>query len=245
MILLHGFLESHEIWEGLSEELSRSFRVLMIDLPGHGRSGSVDEVHSMELMRDCVLSVADHLGIRTFGLCGHSMGGYVSLALAETVPERVSALVLFHSHAAPDDETIKENRRRTINIVKLNRPNFIHHFIIDLFAEENRARLAGEIEVLRNRAAATPGKSIVAALRGMMDRAGSLDFLMSTRLPILFIIGKADSRMPYNKVMAQAMLPACSEILLLGDAGHMGFLEAPGVTIPVIRDFLKRNVAGG
>jgi pimeloyl-ACP methyl ester carboxylesterase len=240
VVLLHGFLESVEIWDGFANQLEKDFSVLMVDLPGHGRSGVVDEVHSMVLMAESVLAVVDHLKIDSFSVCGHSMGGYVGLKLAEMCPGKVKSVALFHSHAAPDDETTKENRRRTINIVKLNRTNFIHQFIPDLFAEENRERLAHEIEILTNRAASTSVKSVVAAIQGMKEREGSLDFLMSTEIPLLFVIGKNDSRMPYNKLMAQAMLPAHAEIMLLDKIGHMGFLEAPEKTLTVVKDFFKR-----
>lgn len=240
VVLLHGFLESTEIWDEFAGQLERDFSVLLVDLPGHGRSGVVDEIHSMDLMAESVLAIIDHLKIDKFVVCGHSMGGYVSLDIAGNRPSQVRGVVLFHSHAAPDDDAAKENRRRTINVVKLNRTNFIHQFIPDLFAEDNQQRLASEIEALRNRAASTSGKSVVAALHGMMDRKGSLDFLMSTELPVLFLIGKNDSRMPYNKLMAQAMLPAHAEILLLDKVGHMGFIEAPEITLTVVADFFKR-----
>lgn len=240
VLLLHGFLESVEIWDSFAGQIEKDFSVLMVDLPGHGRSGVVDEVHSMDLMAESVLAVVDHLKIDSFAVCGHSMGGYVGLKLAEMRSGQLKGVALFHSHAAPDDEATKDNRRRTINIVKLNRTNFIHQFIPDLFAEENKERLAGEIEILTNRAASTSVKSVVAAIQGMMERKGSLDFLMSTEVPVLFVIGKNDSRMPYNKLMAQAMLPAHSEILLLDKVGHMGFIEAPEKTFPVVADFFKR-----
>ncbi|MHC1776761.1 MAG: alpha/beta fold hydrolase [Lentimicrobium sp.] len=240
VVLLHGFLESIEIWDGFAAQLEKEFSVLMVDLPGHGRSGMVDEVHSMDLMAECVLKITDHLRIDSFTICGHSMGGYVSLKIAETRPLKAKGVVLFHSHAAPDDETARDNRLRTINIVKQNRSNFIHQFIPDLFSDESRAQLKEEVEKLVNRAASTSGRSIVAALYGMMERSGGLDFLMSTSIPLLFVIGKDDSRMPYQKLIAQAMLPAHTEILLLDKVAHMGFLEAPEKTLPVVADFFKR-----
>ncbi|MBK6967423.1 MAG: alpha/beta hydrolase [Bacteroidales bacterium] len=241
VVLLHGFIESLEIWDGFAAMLEKDFSVLMVDLPGHGRSGVVDLVHSMDLMAECVLEITDHLRIDSFTVCGHSMGGYVSLKIAETRPQQVKGVVLFHSHAAPDDETARENRLRTIKIVQQNRSGFIHQFIPDLFAEESKKRLVIEIESLTNRAASTSGKSVVAALYGMMERRGGFDFLMSTPLPVLFVIGKNDDRMPYQKLLAQAMLPAHAEILLLDKVGHMGFMEAPEKTFPVIRDFFRRS----
>ncbi|GAB1403592.1 alpha/beta hydrolase [Lentimicrobium sp.] len=241
LVLIHGFLESLEIWNEFYDMLSNEFTVVTIDLPGHGRSGIMDETHSIGLMADVVMQVCDFLSIETFLLCGHSMGGYVALDVAARLPLRVSGLVLFHSHAAPDDEKARENRDRTINIVKLNHSGFIHQFIGELFADANRERLSTDIEKLRNRAAATSPRAIIAALEGMKQRKGAVAFLTETEIPVYFVIGREDSRMPYNKVMAQAMLCKQAEVMLLQNVGHMGFLEAPDKIFPALRDFFRRN----
>jgi pimeloyl-ACP methyl ester carboxylesterase len=64
---------------------------------------------------------------------------------------------------------------------------------------------------------------------------------METKMPLFFIIGRQDSRMPYNKVIAQAMMVHHAEIMLIDGIGHMGFLEAPGQILPALRDFFRRN----
>ncbi|MDY0343158.1 MAG: alpha/beta hydrolase [Lentimicrobium sp.] len=241
VVLIHGFLESLEIWKEFTEMLSSEFTVVSIDLPGHGRSGIMGETHTIPMMADAIMDVCNFLSIDSFLICGHSMGGYVALELAARFPLKVSGLVLFHSHAAPDDEKARENRDRTISIVKLNHSGFIHQFVGELFAESNREILAPAIEKLRNRAASTSPKAIVAALEGMKQRRGAIEFLTQTNIPVYFVIGREDSRMPYNKVMAQAMLCKHAETLLLHDVGHMGFLEAPGNIFPAVRDFFRRN----
>lgn len=241
VVLLHGFTESLEIWNEFTQMLEDEFSVLSVDLPGHGRSGLMDEVHTMEAMADAVVAVADYAGAENFIICGHSMGGYVALNLASRFPAKVKGIALFHSHGAPDDEQTKINRLRTIEIVKNDHKGFIHQFIPDLFAEENRERLENEILALKNRAASTSSRSIIASLEGMRQRSGSLDFLMETKMPLFFIIGRQDSRMPYNKVIAQAMMVHHAEIMLIDGIGHMGFLEAPGKILPALRDFFIRN----
>lgn len=241
VFLLHGFLESLEIWNDFALQLENEFSVLRIDLPGHGRSGLMGEVNTMPDMADVVLAIADNEGVDSFSVCGHSMGGYVAVELAKRAPEKIKSVVFLHSHVAPDDEQTKENRRRTINIVRLNHAGFIRQFIPDLFAEVNRERLAPEIEKLSNRAASTSAKSIIGSLEGMKERTGGLDFLLETEMPLLFVIGRNDSRMPYNKVMAQAMMGRNIQVQLLDQVGHMGFLEAPEKVFPVLRDFFRRS----
>jgi len=82
IILLHGFLESLDIWDAFSDQLSAHFNVLSIDLPGHGETGSFGEAHSMALMAECVNAVLDHLRVEQCIVAGHSMGGYVAVYLA-------------------------------------------------------------------------------------------------------------------------------------------------------------------
>ena len=243
VILLHGFLGSLEIWDDFTVMLEKEFTVLKIDLPGHGRSGLLGEVNSMPDMAEVVMAVAGYEKVDNFVVCGHSMGGYIAVELAKLEPNRMKGMVLMHSHAAPDDEQGKESRHRTINIVKLNHTGFIRQFIPDLFSEENKERLAPEIEILSNRAASTSAKSIIASLEGMKERAGALDLLIQSDMPIFFVIGRNDTRMPYNKVMAQAMLARNVQVQLLDKVAHMGFLEAPEKIFPVLRDFFRRCMA--
>src|ERR1044071_7202110 len=98
VVLLHGFLESLEVWfgNGFAQELAQHFRVIAIDLPGHGKSDCVGYVHRMERMADVVKGVMDELGLRRYAMVGHSMGGYVALAFAERYKENLCGLCLFH-----------------------------------------------------------------------------------------------------------------------------------------------------
>jgi pimeloyl-ACP methyl ester carboxylesterase len=240
IVLLHGFMESLQIWNEFALVLSKSFRVIRIDLPGHGKTPVMDEVHPMSLMADVVKAVLDELQISKCVMVGHSMGGYVTLDFAKQFPELLSGICLFHSQAAADNEQTKENRRRTINIVKLNRAGFIQQFIPDLFAPSNIEKFADDINKLQQSASSTSAEGIIAALEGMKERSGSLDFLINTTLPVLFIAGKEDPRIPTQTIMAQATLPAHSEILMLSGVGHMGFVEAKKETLEMIEGFARR-----
>lgn len=240
LVLLHGFLESLEIWDSYASALSRDFTVVRIDLPGHGKSDICTEVHTMELMAESVKAVLEHLGVKNFVLAGHSMGGYVSLAFTEKYPHVTKGLVLFHSQAAPDSAEARENRERTINIVKKNRSGFIRQFIPELFDPRNVAQYTPQIENLIRIASEVKDEGIIAALQGMKERKGWLDLLQHLEMPVLFIIGKQDSRIPNNLVMEQAKIPKHSEVLLLENVGHMGFIEASSKTLAALRHFGMR-----
>ena len=82
VVLLHGFLGSHQIWESTIQSLSKSFRVIAIDLPGHGGTDCFGYVHTTELTAKCVKAVTDSLRFKKYVIIGHSMGGYAALAFA-------------------------------------------------------------------------------------------------------------------------------------------------------------------
>jgi pimeloyl-ACP methyl ester carboxylesterase len=243
VVLLHGFLGALQIWNHFSEELAKNYQVVAVDLPGHGQSEVLEEVHSMDLMAESVKAVLDELRITECVIVGHSMGGYVALAFADIFPEMVRGIGLFHSQATADTEEVKENRRRTVNIVKMNRGGFISQFIPDLFAEASVSLFQEEVEALKNMALKTPAEGIIAAIEGMKQRTGKLDLLMKSKIPFLFIAGKKDPRIPVQNIMAQAMLPDHSEVLILANVGHMGFVEAKAQTLNMIKGFLVQVYA--
>lgn len=242
IVLLHGFMESLQIWKDFSHELSANFNVICIDLPGHGESECISDVHSMDLLADVVKQIVDSLRISSFVLIGHSMGGYVSLQFAYQYPAMLKGLCLFHSHALADTEEAKFNRDRTCEIVKKNRKSFISQFIPDLFAEENVKKFAEEIRILQTQVKNMKSEAIIAALIGMKLRENKLHVLTDLKIPILFILGKKDSRVSVQQAMAQAILPEHSEVLLL-DIGHMGYIEARNETLFTIRSFAEKCFA--
>ena len=237
MVLLHGFLESMDVWDDFSKALSKTNRVVTIDLPGFGKTDLFSESHTMELMADTTEAVLKHENIKYCILAGHSMGGYVSMAFAKKYNHRLKGLVLFHSHAGADDQQAKTNRNRTIEIVKKNHKDFIAGFIPLLFAEDNVKKFAGEIETLKKVSLNTTAQGVTAALAGMRDREDHRALLKKLDIPVLFIVGKKDSRISMDKILPQIALPKHSEALILENVGHMGFLEARKQTLRTLAHF--------
>ena len=118
VVLLHGYLESLEIWGDFMKELAMHYRVLAIDIPGMGISQVRGEVHTMEFLADVLKGVLDKQGVERCFVVGHSMGGYVAEAFAAKYASMLQGLVLFHSTPNPDTEEKRENRRREIELVR-------------------------------------------------------------------------------------------------------------------------------
>ncbi len=239
LVLLHGFTESLDIWDKFSEKLSEKYKIIMIDLPGHGSSECLAKVHTMELMADCVNAVLYHLNIKECVMIGHSMGGYVTLSFTEKYQNMIKGFGLFHSSAFADTPEAKENRKRAMEIIRKNHKNYLNQFIPDLFAPENVERLKAEIGKLKiNASEQMTAEGIIAAQLGMMERKEYLELLSKIDVPVLFIFGKKDKRIPFDKAAMQINLPKHSEITIL-DCGHMGYLEAPDETLHSIMAFAE------
>ena len=239
VVLLHGFLENMDIWDRFSQELSKKYKVVLIDLLGHGGSSMLAETHSMELMANAVNSTLEALQVDDCVMIGHSMGAYVSLAYAEMFTDKLTGLGIFHSHAAADTTEGKINRGRAIQIVKENHKDFISAFIPDLFTKKNQEILYEEIAILQKASRLISKESVVASLDGMRHRADKLKLLSSLRIPIMFIIGKQDSRTPLDKMFSQIELVKHAEVLILDDVAHMGYLEAFEKTLSFTSHFVE------
>jgi pimeloyl-ACP methyl ester carboxylesterase len=239
VVLLHGFLGSKEIWEETRNALAKHFKVICIDLPGHGHSDCYGYVHGMELMARSVKAVMDKLRCTKYVLVGHSMGGYAALAFAELFPENVKGLCLFHSTSYPDSEAKKKDRDVAIKSVKSNPNVFIRATIRNLFAEKNIAANKKQIALATEVADKTQRQGIVDALEGMKDRPKREIILSYADCPIQFIIGKHDNVLPYQTLLDQTKLCKHPHTLLLENSGHMGFLEQPDTCLKHLKKFLR------
>lgn len=239
LVLLHGFTESLEIWSDFRKVLAKNFKIILIDLPGHGQSTNIDEVHSMELMADCVKTVLDYLKVESTVMIGHSMGGYVSLAFARKYPKILRGLGLFHSTSLADSEENKEARVRSIEIIKSNHSRFLLNFIPDLFAPETRDLYQSEIQWLIDQANKMSPEAIIAAQEGMKERASTLDVLINAPYPVMFIAGQKDSRVPFENIWVQMALTETAHSLILRNVGHMGYIEAKIQTVDFVENFTK------
>lgn len=240
LVLLHGFPESLEIWDFLAKSLSGSYRIIRIDLPGFGGSECFGYVHSMEEMAEQVKGVLDELGLRKYVLCGHSMGGYVAMAFAEKYPKNLSGLIMFHSSAQADSEEKKNDRDRAIAAVKADKKAFVSALLEKLFAPENLPLMKRELESLKRIASVTSAQAIIAALEGMKIRRDGRHVLSQLTTPVLFIVGKKDVVLAAESLITQAKTCKDGQVLLLENAGHMGFYENPVTVEKGIRGFLRK-----
>ena len=238
VVLLHGFLERLEMWDFFTSKISTSNRVISIDLLGHGETGSVGYIHSMSTMAEYVKAVLDSLKIRKYILVGHSMGGYVALALSEKYSDNIKGLCLFHSTSLPDTSEKKESRGQAISLVKENHKSFIRKAIPLLFRSKNRKIFIDEVNSAKKMALTTSKQGVIAALEGMKIRENFEVVLHLSPFPKQMIIGKYDNALPYDSLIQQVK---GIENLSVSEfpIGHMGHIEARDETLHALTKFIK------
>jgi len=240
VVLLHGFLGSHEIWKPITDNLSKSYRIIAIDLPGHGGTPCFGYAHSMDLMAKCVNAVLNQLRLKKYVIIGHSMGGYAALAFADLFPDNLKGLCLFHSTAYPDTEEKKIDRLRAINLVKAHKNIYTKNTITNLFATKNLKYLKQEISFALSIARKTSRQGIIAALYGMRDRPSREIILSIVQYPIMMVIGECDNVLPAEDLLEQSKSIKNKTELYLEHDGHFGFLESPKMSNKELRKFLRK-----
>lgn len=238
VVLLHGFLENKDMWKPLQPVFENRYRTIAIDLLGHGETGCVGYIHTMEEQAAMVFEVIQKLKVKKAVFIGHSMGGYIALALAEAHPKLFQGLVLLNSTAKPDSDERKANRDRAIAAVKENHKTFVSIAVANLFGEESRSRLQKEIKHTQQEALKTPLQGIIAALEGMKIRKDRRETLKNPHFPILLVLGKKDGVLSYEDSLDQVENTAV--VLKTLEDGHMSHLENTTELISILQEFINQ-----
>jgi pimeloyl-ACP methyl ester carboxylesterase len=249
VVLLHGVPFDGTLWINQFTAFP-GYKLIIPDLPGSGRSQMIDDI-SIEGMAECVKDIIVHETASLFFksgephsviLIGHSMGGYVALALAEKHPELLNGLGLFHSTAYADNEEKKEGRKKTIQLLKeKGAAEFARNSVPNLFGpvtkEQNPRLVEEQISYSRNFSAET----LVKYQETMSQRKDRTEVLRKATVPVLFILGKYDAVVPLKEGMEQCSLADLNYIHVLEKAGHMGMREEPIETNTVLLNYLTNT----
>lgn len=239
LVLLHGFMENRSMWNKFAAVLSKRYRVVCIDLPGHGQSDCLGYVHTMEEMADAVMGVLRRLRIRRASMVGHSMGGYVALAFGDRYPDALARLCLFFSHAAADSPEKKKNRRQAIQLVKQNHRSFIRKSFPRLFRHSFRTQYPEIVKAALTLALQTSIQGLVAALEGMRIRPSREIILKFSPWPVYVLAGHRDPVLPIKEIQRQMQLGERTKGFVIHEAGHMGHIETPEKCLQLLWEFME------
>lgn len=239
IVLIHGFLGSKSLWIPLVSRLKSSFRLISIDLPGHGKSNCVGYLHNMEMLADLVAGILSNLKVRKAVIVGHSLGGYVSLAFAEKYPDKIHGMVLINSTANSDSKERLNSRDQLISIVKRDKTKAVKALVPSFFVGDSIRvnRLKKKYLKVANLCST---RGIVASIEGMKIRKEREIVLKFAPYPYLFIAGANDPILNPKVLKKQALLGESGAFLELQDSAHMSFMEEEGKVFKAIKEFAKK-----
>ena len=233
LVLLHGLMEDSTIWEDMEPRLNERFRLIKIDLPGHGKSEMSSEVHTMELMAQKVNRVLENFKIDKFHLLGHSMGGYTALAFAEKFSEKLKTLTLFFSTFLPDDEEKKAARKKSFRVIEEEYTKYVNAGVPLLFNPYETEELKDKIATAKKIALSTKPEAALAAVKGIMERPNRKEVLEKFDGKILMLLGRHDNAVDFNKTLAATPNRSNIKAYIL-DCGHNGHWEKPEICAEII-----------
>ncbi|WP_349408257.1 2-succinyl-6-hydroxy-2,4-cyclohexadiene-1-carboxylate synthase [Pseudalkalibacillus sp. SCS-8] len=236
VLLLHGFTGSREDWRSFVHVWKKEFKLITIDLPGHGKTDSPEDVkkYATKETVEALEKILDELKIESAFVLGYSLGGRVALSFAMTFPERVKRLILESS--SPGLQTIQERLERKQKddqlaewILQEGVETFVNYWeTIPLFHSQLRYMSNEERTRLRKRRLTNTEVGLANSLRGIGTGVqpswwNQLDSLV---IPTTLLVGALDSKfVRIAKEMLQ-LLPD-GELIIIEDAGHAIHLEQP------------------
>lgn len=241
LVMIHGMGSSSTAWRQITPKLAESFRVIHVDLPGHGFS-SFDSSIEMDphSLAERVFDTVTTMGVETFHLVGNSLGGWVALDIAAQHPGNVLSVV----GVAPAGLWLSPvNRRLPIGafartLARLTYP------IAPYFMQYEWARKIGFASV-SPKWKELPAQTILDAARAMGSSTGyfpAWDALLSLRfdkeisadIPVTIIFGDSDNTLPAKTSQERSLAPRHAKWVLLSESGHAPMWDHPDEVIQEI-----------
>jgi len=240
VLLIHGYPLNKTMWEPQVKDLSASFRVVSVDLRGHGESGAPLWFSTMEMFADDLRALLDHLSIPRAVAAGFSMGGYVAFALYRKYPDRVQGLILADTRPQPDSPEGKQGRFKAAQTAHKEGAGAIAEVMLPKLLTSKTVETRSDIvQKTRQMITGTPVTGIASDLMAMAERPDSVPLLSAIRCPTLVIVGEEDGLTPPAdaKLMAGKIKGAGLEII--PGAAHLSNLEQPEAFNKAVRKFLE------
>lgn len=234
VVMVHGFTQTHETWQELSDDLKDEFEVVCLDAPNHGDSSDV----SLNL-ESGARAIRDVGGKATY--VGYSLGGRFCLTLALAEPEKVSKLVLVSTTAGIEDRESRFNRiNQDEELAKRVEQIGVAKFIDEWLRQPIFSGLRPENDQrsLRLNNTAT-GLSSSLRLCGAGRQQPVWSRLCELKMPVLVIAGSNDQK--YRDLAERIVfeIGENAQLSIVADSGHTPHLEQPEKFKKLLHQFLK------
>lgn len=230
LVLLHGFTGSTETWSFFIKRRPAQLRLILIDLPGHGKT-KTKKLKSMEECCSDLVQLFDHIGLKKFHLAGYSMGGRTALSFTMLYPKYVQSLILESASPGLEDETerkarVEKDEQLARKIESEGMEAFVHYWEnIPLF--ESQKRLPESVrQKIRSGRLRQSAEGLALSLRSMGTgkQPSWWHLLGKMSVPVLLLVGELDAKYVTINQKMQAEIPTC-KLVICENAGHAVHIE--------------------
>jgi pimeloyl-ACP methyl ester carboxylesterase len=249
LVLVHGFGGAKEDFADFTDVFARDHTVVTFDHRGHGESDKPDDLaaYSLPRLRADVLTVADAVGLDSFRLLGHSMGGMVVRRIAIDQPDRVDGLIMMDTTASPipgfDPDIMEIGAAVAENEGKQKLKELLDAFpTLDTPAyQRTLLERPGYQAFVDDKWDALSARMWAALNRAMARQDDDLEAMRAVRCPTLIIVGEQDEPFIIASRAMAATIPG-ARLVVVPDAGHSPQFENPDAWLAAMQEFLSSLV---
>lgn len=246
LLFLHGWAVDKRIWRQQSKYFSKSFRVLAVDLPGHGKTDW--QRLSLRAIVEDIKVILDCLKIRDLTVVGSSMGGLVALKLYEIMPDRIHKLAFVgslpkFSKSVDFPHGLDTSRMRKLhNQVEVAYPSIVNIFFRSLFTQEEReSRRFKWMQTFRQGAGDVPLKPALTEYLDIIEHEDLREILRKVHVPVQFINGTEDEICNIEAVKELKTIVPNARFDFFQKCGHFPFLSKPYEFNAVLEEFIQSH----
>lgn len=248
LVLVHGFAASVHAWRPWVERLSADYRLIAIDLPGHGLTETPAGYRaSLEGNAALVDALATHLGVDRFVLAGNSMGGAVSIAFAMKHAARLDGLVLVDAAGWPGERNAGPppmvfamlNNGFTRSLMKLIDPRLLASDGLKAAYVDPAIVNGALVDRYANLAMAEGHRDVLLTQGSRPDPPWTPDSFKQIRTPTLVMTGEKDALIPADNSRAIANAIPGAYLVTYPEGGHVPMEQLPDETVRHLRAFLQ------
>lgn len=240
VVLLHDLYSSHEDFAAVTERLAEDWRVVCVDLPGHGRSSRPSHLDDVAAVAAELAAVLDEFTALPAAVVGVGVGAAIAVELAAARPGDITALVLVGAGLGAEHVMWTETAAAEWLAGSGSGTEFVDALLPVLYGERFFAEQPGRALEERTRLAALDPADVAPLARAAAASGSSIARLDAVAVPVLVVAGQDDALVAAADLDAVAAR-AGAEVVRLPRTGHSVVLERPADVAVLIAEFLRER----
>lgn len=239
MLFSHGLLMSGLMFQRQVDYFKARYRCVIYDHRGQGRSEVTEGGYDMDSLYEDAVALIEELNLGPCHMVGLSMGGFIAMRVALRNPEYLKSIILLETSAEPEPNKFKY--RVLSFIVSLFGVGSVLNKVMPIMFGKTFLNDPGrkdEVQHWRNQIGSNK-KSIVRAVKGVINREGVLDQLSNVQIPTLIVVGDEDVATVTEKAKNIKLKIPQARLAIIKGAGHSSTVEEPRQVVDTIEVFLN------